>query len=89
MQRQVDAIQWGGGVVAELFGSLQKPTRFSGGGGVVPFILRKWGPFTFLGFPKGGARGTIIKLQFIRTTGPLFRTYESSDFLDGTTSQYH
>ena len=23
------------------------------GGGVVPWIFRLWGPFTFLGFPKG------------------------------------
>ena len=30
----VDAIQWGGGVVAEIFRALQKPMRF-GGGGVV------------------------------------------------------
>ena len=52
---QVDAIQWGGGVVAECFHGLQKPARFTGGG-VVPWIFRLWGPFTFLGFPKGGAR---------------------------------
>ena len=34
MKCQVDAIQWGGGVVAEflVFRGLQKPTRFSGGG---------------------------------------------------------
>ena len=35
---KADAIQWGGGgvvVVAEIFRGLQKPTRFSGGGGVV------------------------------------------------------
>ena len=31
----VDAIQWGGGVVAEFFRDLQNPMRFSGGGGVV------------------------------------------------------
>ena len=31
MKCQVDAIQWGGGVVAELFCGLRKPTRFSGG----------------------------------------------------------
>ena len=29
---QVDAIQWGGGVVAELFRGLRQPSRFSGGG---------------------------------------------------------
>ena len=29
----VDAIQWGGGVVAEFFRDLQNPMRFSGGGG--------------------------------------------------------
>ena len=29
----VDAIQWGGGVVAEMFRDLKNPTRFSGGGG--------------------------------------------------------
>ena len=29
----VDAIQWGGGVVAESFRDLEKPMRFSGGGG--------------------------------------------------------
>ena len=33
MKCQVDAIQWGGGVVAEFFCGLRKPTRFSGGGG--------------------------------------------------------
>ena len=33
MKCQVDAIQWGGGVVAEFFRGLRKPTRFSGGGG--------------------------------------------------------
>ena len=31
MKCQVNAIQWGG-VVAEFFGGLRKPTRFSGGG---------------------------------------------------------
>ena len=30
---EADAIQWGGGVVAEFFRDLQEPTRFSGGGG--------------------------------------------------------
>ena len=45
----------GGGVVAEFFRGLRKPTRFSGGGvvaegGVVPSMFRKWGPFTFLIF---------------------------------------
>ena len=30
---RADAIQRGGGVVAELFRHLQEPTRFSGGGG--------------------------------------------------------
>ena len=29
----VDAIRWGGGVVAEIFRDLQNPMRFSGGGG--------------------------------------------------------
>ena len=29
----VDAIQWGGGVVAEFFRDLKKPMRLSGGGG--------------------------------------------------------
>ena len=33
MKCQVDAVQWGGGVVAECFRRLQKPTRLSGGGG--------------------------------------------------------
>ena len=32
MKCQVDAIQWGG-VVAEIFRGLRKPTPFSGGGG--------------------------------------------------------
>ena len=32
MKWQVDAIQWGGGVVAEFFRGLQKPTRDSVGG---------------------------------------------------------
>ena len=36
----VDAIQWGGGVVAEFFRDLKKPMRFSGGGGVVAEIFR-------------------------------------------------
>ena len=42
MKRQVDAIQWGG-VVAEFFCGLRKPTRFSAGGGVAEFFrgLRK------------------------------------------------
>ena len=30
---KADAIQWGGGGVAEFFRDLKKPTRFSGGGG--------------------------------------------------------
>ena len=34
------AIQWGGGVVAEIFRDLEKPMRFSGGGGVVPEFFR-------------------------------------------------
>ena len=37
----VDAIQWGGGVVAEVFRDLQNPMRFSGGGGVVAEIFRE------------------------------------------------
>ena len=41
---QVDAIQWGGGVVAEFVRGLRKPTRESVGGGVVPGIFRGWGP---------------------------------------------
>ena len=36
---KADAIQWGGGIVAEIFRDLQKPARFSGGG-VVPGIFR-------------------------------------------------
>ena len=43
MKCQVDAIQWvGGGVVAEFFGSLQKPRRFSGGGG--SSRIYRWSP---------------------------------------------
>ena len=37
MKCQVDAIQ-GGGVVAEFFCGLRKPTRFSGGGVVAEFL---------------------------------------------------
>ena len=33
MKCHVDAIQWGGRVVAEIFRDLGKPMRFSGGGG--------------------------------------------------------
>ena len=62
---KADAIQWGGGVIAEFVRGLQKPTRFSGGGGggVVaeffrglqnPGIFRYWSPFTFWVFQKGG-----------------------------------
>ena len=32
VKSHVDAIQWGGGVVAEFFRDLQNPMRFSGGG---------------------------------------------------------
>ena len=38
MKCKVDAIQSGGGVVAEFFCGLQKPTRFSGGGVVAQFF---------------------------------------------------
>ena len=69
MKYQVDAIQWGG-VVAEFFCGLQSRRDSVGGGGVVSEFLcglqnpgaihwgggstMHWGPFTFLGFPKGG-----------------------------------
>ena len=33
MKCQVAEIQWGGGVVAEIFSDLRKPSRYSGGGG--------------------------------------------------------
>ena len=36
---EADAIQWGGSRIF-LFRDLQKPARFSGGGGVVPGIFR-------------------------------------------------
>ena len=38
VKSHVDAVQWGGGVVAEFFRDLQNPMTFSrgGGGGVVP-----------------------------------------------------
>ena len=46
MKSQVDAIQWGGGVVAEIFCGLRKPSRFSGGGGSRPTIhFPLMGPF--------------------------------------------
>ena len=60
----VDAIQWGGGVVAEFFRDLKNPMRFSGGGGVVVaefFLFRdlktsisvNGALFFFFFFPKG------------------------------------
>ena len=53
---QVDAIQWGGGVVAEFSRRLRKPTRFSGGGGSARnFPLM--GPFYIFFFPKEGGPG--------------------------------
>ena len=51
MVSKADAIMWGG--VAEFFRGLQS-RRGSVEGGVLPWIFRLWGPFTFLGFPKGG-----------------------------------
>ena len=33
MKCHVDAIQWRGGVVADIFRDLEKPMQFSGGGG--------------------------------------------------------
>ena len=36
---EADQIQWGGGVVAEMFPDLREWTRFSGGGGVVSAIF--------------------------------------------------
>ena len=41
MRCQVDAIQWGGGGSSRIFPwSPKKPTRFSGGGGVVAEFFR-------------------------------------------------
>ena len=48
--------RFSGGGSTRIFPWSPKPTRFSGGGGVVAQFFRLWGPFTFLGFPKGGAR---------------------------------
>ena len=45
---EADVIQWGGGVVAEIFRGLRQPLLFSGGG-VVAEIFRRGGP----GSPKG------------------------------------
>ena len=50
---KADAIQWGRGVVAEFFRGLQKPTRFSGGGGSTRnFPLM--GPFYIFGVSQRG-----------------------------------
>ena len=40
---KADAIQWGGGVVAEFFRVLQKPARFSFNGGGLYHEIFHWG----------------------------------------------
>ena len=54
----VDAIQWGGGVVAEFFCDLQNPMRFSGGGVVAEmFVIYK----SLSGSVGGGAVPEIFR----------------------------
>ena len=65
MKCHVDAIQWGGGVVAEVFRDLQNPMRFSGGRGgssrnfsffrdLKTSFSVNGALFYFWTFPKGG-----------------------------------
>ena len=49
MKSHVDAIQWGGGVVAEFFRDLQNPMRSVGGGVVAEFFRDLQNPMTFSG----------------------------------------
>ena len=49
MKCHVDAIQWGGGSVAEFFRDLRNPMRFSGGGVVAEFFRGLQNPMTFSG----------------------------------------
>ena len=49
MRCQVAEIQWGGGVVAEIFCDLRKPSRFSGGGVVAELFGRLRKPSQFSG----------------------------------------
>ena len=52
----VDAIQWGGGVVAEIFLHLNKPMRFSGGGVVAEIFRGPQKPTRF-----GGGGGVVAQ----------------------------
>ena len=60
-------IQWGGGVVAEMFSDLQKPCRFSGGGVVAEIFsdLRK--PCRFSGGVGGGVVAPIFRITSPQT----------------------
>ena len=52
---EADQIQWGGGVVAEIFRDLHKRNTFAGGGGVVAYI-----------FFSGNSRSKSSKLPHFR-----------------------
>ena len=55
MNRQVDAIQWGGGSRI-FFRGLPKPTRFSVGGGSSTMNVPLMGPFYIFRLSRRGAR---------------------------------
>ena len=57
----VDAIQWGGGVVAEFLRGLQNPMRFSGGGGSSRIFT--WSPKPYE-IQWGGGGGSSAEFIF-------------------------
>ena len=65
MKCQVAEIQWGGGVVAEIFCDLRKPSRFSGGGSsrIFPWspnaVAIQWGGGSSRIFPWSPNAGAI------------------------------
>ena len=65
MMCQVYAIQWGGGgVVAEFFCRLRKPTRFSGGGGsTMNFPLM--GPFYMFRLSQRGGPESATGIHMV------------------------
>ena len=67
MKCHVDAIQWGGGVVAEFFRDLQRPMRFSGGGGVLAENFRDLKkPMRFSG--GGGVVAQNFFFRYLQTS---------------------